>query len=254
MSSHLWLAGTPGEGPRRHPFLRLVSATVSTQSPRFYSDDPIAKEPDSRDASGVQPWDIGLMYELSYNLFVTSGYKPTNTRARNINTIDEVPDSSWFTNRIGSTDISAAQITRGPEIGTPPSPERWVILREKTAGANPGFTARDANGETWFLGFDPPSRPEGATAAVVIATKLFWALGYNQVEMFLTTFDPAPCGDRSGRDRAATVRQADAVHPRRHERGARQRGAQRRRHLPRGRRPSAAGKGARRLPVRRHAA
>jgi hypothetical protein len=180
----------------------MLVSTVSTQSPRFYSDDPIAKEPDSRDASAVQPWDIGLMYELSYNLFVTSGYKPTNTRARNINTIDEVPDSSWFTNRIGSTDISAAEITRGPEIGPPPSPERWVILREKTAGANPGFTARDAKGQTWFLGFDPPSRPEGASAAVVIATKLFWALGYNQVETFLTTFDPA----RAEIDPEATVR------------------------------------------------
>ena len=59
----------------------LASVPVSTQAPRFYSDDPIAREPESRDASGAQPWDIGLMYELSYNLFVTSGYKPTNTRA-----------------------------------------------------------------------------------------------------------------------------------------------------------------------------
>ena len=48
------------------------------------------------------------MYELAYNLFVTADYKPSNTRARNINTIDEVPDSSWFTNRIGSTEVSAA--------------------------------------------------------------------------------------------------------------------------------------------------
>ena len=48
-------------------FLCVLVSPASTQSPRFYSDDPIAKEPDSRDASGVQPWDIGLMYELSYN-------------------------------------------------------------------------------------------------------------------------------------------------------------------------------------------
>ena len=27
---------------------------------------------------------------------------------------------------------------------------------EKTAGAHPGFTAKDASGETWFLEFDPP--------------------------------------------------------------------------------------------------
>jgi len=180
----------------------LVAATVSTQAPRFYRDDPIALEPASRDASGVKPWDIGLMYELSYNLFVTADYKPSNTRARNINTIDEVPDSSWFTNRIGSAEVTAAQLAQGPVIGRPPAPEKWVIVREKTAGANPGFTAKDANGETWFLGFDPPSNPGGATAAVVIATKLFWALGYNQVETFLTTFDPK----RAEIDPNATVR------------------------------------------------
>ena len=198
------VSGLPARALLCAGFVWVGIAAASTQSPRFYSDDPIAREPSSRDASGVQPWDIGLMYELSYNLFVTSGYKPTNTRARNINTIDEVPDSSWFTNRIGATPVSAAELTRGPVIGDPPDPERWVILREKTAGANPGFTARDAKGQTWFLGFDPPSRPEGATAAVVIATKLFWALGYNQVETFLTTFDPA----RASIDPEATVRRA----------------------------------------------
>ena len=58
---------------------------------------------------------------------------------------------------------------RGPNVGPPPAPEKWVIIREKSAGYAPGFTARDANGETWFISFDPPSNPKGATAAVVIA-------------------------------------------------------------------------------------
>ncbi len=47
-----------------------------------------------------------------------------------------------------------------------------------------------------------PEAPEGATAAVAIATKIFWALGYNQVESFLTTFDPK----KSTVDPKATVR------------------------------------------------
>ena len=55
---------------------------------------------------------------------------------------------------------------------------------------HPGVTARDARGETWFLEFDPTYYPEGATAAVMMASKIFWALGYNQVESSLTTFDP----------------------------------------------------------------
>ncbi len=170
--------------------LGLYTAAASTQSPRFYRDDPIAREPESQDASGAQSYDIESLYEMTHNLFVTADYKPSGTRAANINTIDEVPDSSWFTNRIGVKPISVDEIARGPIAGAPPDPSRWVVVHHKTAGVHPGFTARDARGETWFLQFDPRSSPEGATAAVTIATKLFWAFGYNQVESYLTTFDP----------------------------------------------------------------
>src|SRR6185436_17307178 len=159
--------------------------------PRFYGDDPLAREPETQDASRAQPSDIGLLYDLSYNLFVTSAKGSSNTRAQNINTIDEVPDSSWFTNRILPRAGSEADFVRGPNAGAPPNPERWVITREKSAGFSPGFTAKDANGETWFVSFDPPGAPEGATGAMVVATKFFWALGYNQIETFITSVDPA---------------------------------------------------------------
>jgi hypothetical protein len=170
--------------------LGLLNSAVSSQSLHFYSDDPIAREPESQDASKAQPYDIGSLYEMTHNLFVTSGYKPSGLRAKDINTIDEVPDSSWFTNRIGTTDVTVDDIVRGPNRGAPPDPSRWVVLREKTSGAHPGFTAKDAKGETFFLEFDPPYFAEGATGAVAVATKIFWALGYNQVESYLTTFDP----------------------------------------------------------------
>jgi hypothetical protein len=187
----------------------LTFVPASTAPPRFYADDPIAREPESQDASHAEPVDIGLLFELSYNLFVTANYTPTNTRAGNVNTIDEVPDSSWFTNRVGTHSVTEREVAIGPAVGAPPAPERWVILREKSAGVNPGFTARDANGETWFVAFDPPARPEGASASVVVASKLFWALGFNQVETFISSFDPArvtfdpkatkrrPSGDRT---------------------------------------------------------
>ena len=170
--------------------IAFFTTVASTQGPRFYPDDPIAREPESQDASKATPYDASQMYELVYNLFVTSGYKPSGLRAKNINTIDEVPDSSWFTNRIGTRTITDEELVRGANVGTPPDPSKWVLIREKISGAHPGFTAKDAKGETWFLEFDPTYFPEGATAAVAIATKIFWALGYNQVESFLTTLDP----------------------------------------------------------------
>jgi len=169
----------------------IFTGVVSTATPHFYPDDPIAREPESQDASKTQPYFRGSLFEMATNLFITADYKPSGLRAQNINTIDEVPDSNWFTNRIGSTSVRTDDLVRGPNVGIPPDPSHWTLTREKTAGAHPGFTARDAKGETWFLEFDPTYFPEGATGAVAVATKIFWALGYNQVESFLTTFDPA---------------------------------------------------------------
>ena len=82
-----------------------------------------------------------------------------------------------------------------------------MIVAEKASGAKPGFTARDANGVTWFVQFDDRDRREASTGAVEVATKIFWALGYNQVETFLTTLDPA----RVDFDPAATVRRPSGV-------------------------------------------
>ncbi len=169
-------------------FIGLGSVTATT--PRFYRDDPITREPESQDASRATPSEIGDLYEMTYNLFVQSRYKPSGVRAQNLNTIGEVPDSNWFTNRIGARALTIDEIVRGPNVGTPPDPSRWTIVREKTEGVHPGLTVKDANGETWFLEFDPSFYPEAATGAVVMATKFFWALGYNQVESFLTNFDP----------------------------------------------------------------
>ncbi len=162
---------------------------ASAASPRFYTDDPLAREPESRDAAKAAAIDIGLLYEISYNLFITPSRKPANTGAKNVNTIDEVPDSSWFTNRILPHSVWAGDLVRGPNAGAAPNPERWVISREKSAGASPGFTANDASGETWFLSCDTPGWNEGASGAMVVASKIFWALGYNQVETFVTRID-----------------------------------------------------------------
>jgi hypothetical protein len=184
--------------------LALALAFVALAAPpqKFYPDDPLGREPESRDASGAAPDDIGLMYDIAFNLFGTSRMQPSNVRAKNVNTIDEVPDSGWFTNRILPRRVPVEDLVRGPNTGAPPNPARWVITREKSSGFSPGFTAKDANGETWFVSFDSPGHPEGATAAIVVASKFFWAIGYNQVETFITTVDPRTLS----MDPSATIR------------------------------------------------
>ena len=130
--------------------------SVTATSPRFYSDDPILREPEPQDAASAAPSELGFMYELTYNSFALPRQKPSGVRAQNVNTIDEVPDSSWFTNRVGSRTLTIDEIVRGPNVGPAPDPSRWVIVKEKTSGSHPGITARDASGGTWFLEFDPP--------------------------------------------------------------------------------------------------
>ena len=49
---------------------------------------------------------------------------------------------------------------------------------------------RDSKGETWFVSFDARGYPEAATGALVVANKIFWTLGYWQVENYLATIRP----------------------------------------------------------------
>ena len=163
---------------------------AGASAPRFYSDDPIAREPEPQNASVAAYNAQDMLYDLTYNSFALPGRKPANIRAQNINTIDEVPDSGWFTNRVGVRPVSVDEIVRGPNVGVPPDPSSWVVIREKSSGSKVGFTARDARGETWFLQFDPPYFPEAATSALVMNSKFWWGAGYNVVDSYLTTFDP----------------------------------------------------------------
>jgi len=164
----------------------VASVPAGTQQPRFLADDPLRHEPDSQDASKVQPWDIDLGYDLAHAYTVTRRRTPERVRAKNVNSIDDVPDSSWFTNRVGSRPVTSEEVRRGPNVLPAPDASSWTIVREKSAGAAAGFTALDARGDTYFVSFDAPSNPDGATGAIVVATKLFWALGYNQVENHLS--------------------------------------------------------------------
>src|SRR5215467_72420 len=89
-----------------------LGVTAATTSPRFYGDDPIGREPDSQDAARAGRSEMGDLYEMVINLLDHPGYKPSGLRAKNLNTIDEVPDSSWFTNRIGAGTLTVDRVVR----------------------------------------------------------------------------------------------------------------------------------------------
>ena len=168
----------------------LTFTAAQAQRPKFLSDDPLQREPESQDASKAQEWEIGLAADLVLNLFTKQGDLTPDVRAQNVNTIDEVPDSNWFTNRIYAKPVSVEEITRGPNTSDGPAAGKWTVIRPKSAGVAPGFTIRDEKGETWFIAFDNDGYEIAATAAISVATRLFWALGYNQIETHITSIRP----------------------------------------------------------------
>ncbi len=168
----------------------LIAAATAAQGPRFYNDDPLTREPETQDASKVTAWDIDLFVDLTINLFGRPGDPTPDVRAGDINTIDEVPDSNWFTNRLLTRTVTPEEAAKGPLEIEGPAPGRWTITAPKRAGVAPGFTMRDSKGELWFVSFDAPDHPEAATGAIMVANKIFWTLGYWQVENHLITVRP----------------------------------------------------------------
>jgi hypothetical protein len=171
-------------------FVLLAARTPGGAGLRFYDDDPLTVEPETQDASGVQERDIDLVSDVLLNTFTRPGDSTPDVRARDVNTIDEVPDSSWFTNRIFAKPVSLPDLTRGPNTTGGPAAGSWTVIHPKESGFAPGFTVRDAKGGVWFLTFDPVGSPRAATGAIAVATRLFWALGYHQVEAYLSVLHP----------------------------------------------------------------
>ena len=114
-------------------FAIVATAGAVKNEQKFYPDDPIARIVDAEDASGVQEREIDLQYDTLENLFSWPGDQTPNVRAQNVNTIDEVPDSTWFTNRLGTVPVTVGrtgQRARAPATVRRPAAGR--SLRRRT--------------------------------------------------------------------------------------------------------------------------
>ena len=120
--------------------LGVLSALPAAQQPKFFPDDPLLADDDMLDVA-AEPVEIDLS-----DLFDRFGHivrdlgTPDLTEAVNANTLDEVPDSSWFTNRHGRQRLSIADLARGPDAGDGPDMATpWRVFRTKIGGLTPGF-------------------------------------------------------------------------------------------------------------------
>ncbi len=119
---------------------------------------------------------------------IGSGY--AGRRAPNVNSLDEVINSTWFTNRIGLYPMDVADVANGPgQVEGPDRSRKWTIIGAKTSGITPGFRIRDARGDVWLLKFDPPSHPGMTIRSGVVTNLIFHAIGFNVPVDRVVVFD-----------------------------------------------------------------
>jgi hypothetical protein len=170
--------------------LSLAACATSTalDGPRFHNAAPVTVVDDRRDVPeppAARDHEMLLFYfDGMFGRPLTRALElPRPRRALGVNAFDEVPDSTWFTNRLGIREVPVFELRDGPVIvGTPEAHKPWTILSSKRGGVSIGFVIRDARGEKFLLKFDPRGQPEAETAADVIVNRLLWAFGYNVPE------------------------------------------------------------------------
>ncbi len=116
---------------------------------------------------------------------------PRPQRALGVNSIDEVPSSTWFTNRIGVRELTPAEVQMGPlTIDSPERHRPWRIISGKRGGTQLGFIIEDARGVRWLLKFDEATFPELETTSQIVGNRLFWAAGYHVPEDRIVSLRP----------------------------------------------------------------
>ncbi len=141
-------------------------------------------------------------------------------QALNLTAFDEVPNSTWFTNRNATKPMSLEEIRIGPDKGNGPDPNTtWIIKRAKAEGVTPGFHIKDGHGDRYVIKFDPIGFSGLNSGAEVVGTKLFYAAGYNTPENYIVYFNPdilemgdgVKIVDEKGRKRLMTEEDLEAI-------------------------------------------
>lgn len=150
---------------------------------RFYPDDPLLHDPDTSVSTVVEDFELHKSADFLINSFMRPGGDAGP--ALNVNTLGEVPDSSWFTNRIGLGKMTVEDIVRGPDTVDGPATGIWTVVSRPAGGITPKFTIRDSRGDLYIFKLDPVHLPELPSSVEVISTKIFHALGYNVPEDYI---------------------------------------------------------------------
>ncbi len=134
-------------------------------------------------------------------------------RSENVNSFDEVPDNSLFTNRHSRNRLSSSELEKGPELSGKPA-GKWMVLNGKFLDGHSGIIRiQDSSNDEYELRFDTFDQFELATASEVIASRFYHAIGFNVPAYSIVAFDfndltispDATVIDRSGFERKLTM-------------------------------------------------
>ena len=162
--------------------LGCASSACGGARPLFRDAPPVWQVDDARDIAKPKERDYEAK-EYFAKIFVIKRLDRTlqlrdEEAAHNVNSLEEVPDSTWFQNRIGRRTVAPSEAAKGFDAGGPPKPP-FVLIGGKYGGGNPGFSMRDSTGRKFLVKFDTQQNPEMQTAAGVIVNRIFWTAGYN---------------------------------------------------------------------------
>jgi hypothetical protein len=158
-----------------------VAGLGTCSAQKFLPDDPLMRTPEVAAVRKASVQEINALYDFAHDSFHYKNRVATESLA--INTLGEVPDSSWFTNRDISS-LSVEALKKGGRVHGGPEPP-YTVVAAKTEGVSTGFRLRDARGRLFFVKADPPSNPEMATAADVMGALFLYATGYNVPENYI---------------------------------------------------------------------
>jgi len=189
--------------------LLATGLTLPATAQRFLPDDPLWSDPDRMDMPFPEPHPDDARsgpVEFVRRMFTFS--EGPLTPAVNVNTVEGVPNSSWYTNRHYHAPMSVDELRRGPNRTPGPSEGPWRVETFRD-GRLPGATVQDSTGRRFRLLMDAKAHPELATGAAMVGSRLLYALGYNVPQYWLRSVDR----DRliPGADTTVTAAEIDSV-------------------------------------------
>jgi len=171
-------------------FIGMMTTPIWAQ--KFYPDDPLEAEPPPMATPDPGVRGLSDVLEFFSNTFGSPGERHPEIGvipAGAVNTLGEVMDSSWYTNRHAKRRLSSQELVRGTGDGQPPLQDQpWRVLAVKQFANRPGILIVDSQRQMYLLRFDPPDYLEMSTGAVMVSSRMFYALGYNVLENYIVYF------------------------------------------------------------------